>query len=143
MSYENKQRFAKDQSGTSAVEFAIVAPIFIFLILGMIAYGIYFGAAHSVQQIAADAARTAIAGLDEAERQSLAQHFIEANADGYTFIEADKLAVQVADNPHDANQFVVEVRYDADNLPIWRLLSDLPLPGKRIERSSKIRIGGI
>ncbi|TIM19494.1 MAG: pilus assembly protein, partial [Mesorhizobium sp.] len=49
----------REQSGTSAIEFALLAPIFILLLLGMVAYGIYFGASHSVQQIAADAARTA------------------------------------------------------------------------------------
>jgi len=125
------------------VEFAIVAPLFIFLIMGMIAYGIYFGAAHSVQQLAADAARTAIAGLNPTERQTLAQNFISANGGGYAFIDADKLEVAVADNPNDTHQFVVSVEYDADNLPIWGLLADLPLPGKTITRSSTIRIGGI
>jgi Flp pilus assembly protein TadG len=135
--------FSKSHSGTAAVEFAIVAPLFLFFLMGMIAYGIYFGAAHSVQQLAADAARTAIAGLSPTERQALAQNFITLNAGGYVFIEADKLAVQVADNPIDAQQFVVSVQYDAANLPIWGLLANLPLPGKTIARSSTIRIGGI
>ena len=57
------RRFRGDRSATSAIEFAILSPLFIFFVMGMVAYGIYFGAAHSVQQIAADAARTAIAGL--------------------------------------------------------------------------------
>lgn len=143
MKYRNTHKFFKSITGTSAVEFAIVAPLFIFLTLGMIAYGIYFGAAHSVQQIAADAARTAIAGLNETERRTLAQHFIDTNGDGYVFIEGDKLEVDVSDNPNDAQQFVVSVQYDATNLPIWRFLERLPLPGKTISRSSTIRIGGI
>lgn len=136
-------KLASSTTGTAAVEFAIIAPLFIFLMLGMIAYGIYFGAAHSVQQIAADAARTAIAGLNESERQTLAQHFIDTNADGYVFIDAEKLAVAVNDNPDDAQQFVVSVQYEADNLPIWQFLTRLPLPGKTISRTSTIRIGGI
>jgi len=49
-------RFRADAAGTSAVEFAMLAPIFVLLLPGMVAYGIYFGASHSVQQIAADAA---------------------------------------------------------------------------------------
>ena len=143
MKYRNTHKFFKSITGTSAVEFAIVAPLFIFLTLGMIAYGIYFGAAHSVQQIAADAARTAIAGLNETERQTLAQNFIDTNGGGYVFIEADKLEVEVADNPNDAQQFVVSVEYDAGNLPIWRFLELLPLPIKTISHSSTIRIGRI
>lgn len=136
-------RFSKRTSGTAAIEFALIAPLFLVLLMGMLAYGIYFGAAHSVQQLAADAARTAIAGLNPTERQTLAQNFIALNAGDYVFIEADKLAVQVADNPGDAQQFVVSVQYEAANLPIWGLLVDLPLPGKTIARSSTIRIGGI
>lgn len=143
MKYPSRYKFFQSISGASAVEFAIVAPVFILLVLGMIAYGIYFGAAHSVQQLAADAARTAIAGLNETERQALAQKFIDTNGGGYVFIEADKLEVRVADNPDDAQQFVVSVKYDAANLPIWHFLDRLPLPGKTISRSSTIRIGGI
>ena len=78
--------FAAGTSGTAAVEFALLLPLYLFLLLGMTAYGIYFGAAHSVQQLSADAARTAIAGLDAQERQRLAHSFIERNADGYLFI---------------------------------------------------------
>ncbi|TIP54506.1 TadE/TadG family type IV pilus assembly protein, partial [Mesorhizobium sp.] len=33
----------REQSGTSAIEFAMLSPIFILLLLGMVAYGIYFG----------------------------------------------------------------------------------------------------
>ncbi|RVC56584.1 pilus assembly protein, partial [Mesorhizobium sp. M2A.F.Ca.ET.046.02.1.1] len=34
-------RFRADATGTSAVEFAMLAPVFILLLLGMVAYGIY------------------------------------------------------------------------------------------------------
>lgn len=131
------------KSGAAAVEFAIVAPVFILLMMGMIAYGIYFGAAHSVQQLSADAARTAIAGLNAAERETLALRFIDLNAGGYAFIDSDAIEVTVNDNPDDAQQFVVSVSYNAENLPIWGLFTDLPLPGKVISRKSTIRIGGI
>nr|WP_269932306.1 TadE/TadG family type IV pilus assembly protein [Aminobacter sp. HY435] len=131
------------QSGTSAIEFAIIAPVFLLLVFGMIAYGIYFGAMHSVQQMAADAARTAIAGLDETERKALAQRFIDLNADGYVFIDKSKLVVSVKDSEADAEQFVVSLRYDARQLPVWNLLPVLPVPEKTIVRSSTIRVGGI
>ena len=50
--------FARNQRGASAVEFAIVAPLFIVVLFTMIGYGIYFSAALSVEQIAADAGVT-------------------------------------------------------------------------------------
>ncbi|MEO5322123.1 pilus assembly protein [Mesorhizobium sp. CC13] len=135
--------FLINQTGTSAIEFAIVVPVFILLVFGMIAYGIFFGALHSVQQMAADAARTAIAGLDEAERKTLAQRYIDLNADGYVFIDRKKLVVDVKDSDKDGQQFVVALRYDARQLPIWNLLPILPLPEQTISRSSTIRVGGI
>ena len=135
--------FVKNISGTSAVEFALLAPLFFLLLLGMVAYGIYFGASHSVQQIAADAARTAIAGLDQAERQQLATTFITRHAGGYPFVDPSKLVVEIRDNTADGRQFVVKIRYDARNLPIWNLFDRLPLPDTTITRNSTIRIGGI
>lgn len=137
------RKMLSDVSGTSAVEFALLSPLFILLIMGMMAYGIYFGASHSVQQIAADAARTAIAGIDQAERQTLVTDFVAHNAAGYVFVDPGRLVVETRDNPADGNQFVVSVRYDARDLPIWNLFPHLPMPGMTIARRSTIRIGGI
>lgn len=136
-------QFRHDSSGTTAIEFAMLAPLFILLLLGMVAYGIYFGASHSIQQIAADAARTAISGLDQQERQSLVAGFVHRNAGGYPFIDLQGLTVSARDSNADASQFVVSVRYDARNLPIWNLLGGLPLPATVIARQSTIRIGGL
>jgi Flp pilus assembly protein TadG len=136
-------RVWQDGKGTSAIEFAVLAPLFLLLLFGMIAYGIYFGASHSVQQIAADAARTAIAGLDETERNTLATQFIDRNAAGYPFVDPRYMVVDTYGSARDTNQFVVAIRYDARTLPIWNLLDRLPLPGMTITRQSTIRIGGI
>jgi Flp pilus assembly protein TadG len=132
-----------DERGTSAVEFAILAPVMLFLLFGMIAYGIYFGASHSIQQIAADAARTAVAGLTPTERSSLATEYVRRNASGYAFIDPSELKLSVGDSSADPDQFNVRITYDAHNLPIWNLLRGMPLPGETISRSSTIRIGGL
>lgn len=137
------RRFGADRSATAAVEFAILSPLYLFLIMGMTAYGIYFGASHSVQQLSADAARAAIAGINAAERQTLASDFIERNARGYLFIDPEKLSVAVGDNPSVQGQFDVTVSYDASGLPIWSLFDRLAMPHHTIQRRSTIRIGGI
>lgn len=139
----HRRSFATATSGAAAVEFAILLPVYLFFLLGMIAYGIYFGAAHSVQQLSADAARTAIAGLSAEERQALAQQFIERNADGYLFIDRHKLAVEISDSTVDESQFDVTLSYDATDLPIWGLWERLPMPSRTILRRSTIRMGGI
>lgn len=132
-----------EASGSTAVEFAMLCPLYLLLVLGMTAYGIYFGASHSVQQISADAARAAIAGIDAAERRQLATGFIARNAGGYVFIDPERLTVQVGDSTVDGSQFNVAVSYDASVLPIWNLFDRLKMPGQTIRRSSTIRIGGI
>jgi Flp pilus assembly protein TadG len=113
------------------------------MLLGMSAYGIYFGAAHSIQQLAADAARTAIAGLNPGDRQNLVSDFISRNAGEYAFVNPGKIIVIAEDSMVDPNQFVVAIKYDARNLPIWNLLSDLPMPSMTIARKSTIRMGGL
>lgn len=135
--------FASDKRGTSAVELAIVAPVFLLILMGAIGFSIYFSAAHSLQQIAADATRTAVAGLDAAERTALASGFVARNAGRYAFVAPDRVSVVVGDDPVDPNQFTVSLAYDAGQLPIWNLLEGLPMPVPVIRRSATVRIGGL
>lgn len=138
-----RARWFRDNRGTSAVEFAILTPVFLLLITGMLAYGIYFGAAHSLQQLAADAARTSIAGLNQAERNTLVRAFLDANAGDYMLIERNRLTFAIGDKPGDPNQYRVTLSYDASQLPIWNLYPPLPLPSPQIAYSSTIRRGGL
>jgi Flp pilus assembly protein TadG len=130
------------RSGTAAIEFALVFPLFVMIFFGLAAYGVYFGASHSIQQIAADAARTAVAGLDTAERQRLVSDFIERHAAGYLFIDSARMSVETRDAAAGEPRLVVTVRYDARDLPIWGMLGDVPLPSLLIVRSSTVRMGG-
>ena len=141
--HDHLNRLARSVAGTAAVEFALLCPVYLLLVMGMSAYGIYFGAAHSVQQIAADAARASIPGLTALERADLAATYIERNAQRYAFIASERLVIDVGDSANSPGQFDVSVSYEADHLPIWSLLERIPLPGKTIERHSTIRIGGI
>jgi len=135
-------RVLHNRSGSSAIEFAIVAPLFIIVLLSMVAYGIYLMAAYSVQQVAADAARTAIAGLNNQEREALARDFVSKSALSYAFLDKGDLNVTVGIDNANSNQFTVTVEYDATKLPIWGLYT-YALPAKTIRRFSTVRIGGI
>ncbi|WP_375598693.1 TadE family protein [Devosia sp. Naph2] len=132
-----------DHCGTAAIEFAVLTPVFLLLLTGMLAYGIYFGAAHSLQQMAADAARIAIAGLTEAERNSLVEAYIARNAQAYALIDPARLSHTIGDSVVDPSQYVVRLSYDATDLPIWNLYPPLPLPGKTIAYGATIRRGGL
>ena len=49
--------------GTTAVEFALVAPIFFFLVFGTIEFGWYFFVQHTIQSATRDGTRFALVGL--------------------------------------------------------------------------------
>lgn len=132
----------RDEKGASAVEFALVMPVFLLLVLGALAYGIYFGAAHSIQQLAADAARVSVAGLNSDERCALVRDYIERNASAYVLIDSEQLTFTAAPSASDPNQFLVEVAYDATALPVWNIYPPIPMPGRTIRYVSTIRNGG-
>lgn len=131
-----------DDSGASAVEFAVVFPIFLLMTLAMLAYGIYFGAAHSVQQLAADAARSSVPGLNETERTQLTHNYVSNNAASYPLLVANKVTVMTASGAATPNDMVVTVRYDSSALPIWGFSALFPLPSPIIERVAVIHRGG-
>ena len=66
----------KDMRGAAIVEFALLLPLLICLLMGVLGYGQYFLLAHSVQQIANDAARATVPGLSATERASLARQSV-------------------------------------------------------------------
>ncbi|RVP23456.1 TadE/TadG family type IV pilus assembly protein [Sinorhizobium meliloti] len=135
-------RLLASRKGAAAIEFAIIAPLFFMYVLTLIAYGIYLSAAHSIQQVAADAARTAIAGLSLEERERLATDYIRRTTMNQTFIDSSRMNVTVRDDANNTNQFTVTISYDASDLPIWKLFT-FALPGEQIERYATIRVGGI
>lgn len=134
---------AGDTKGTAAIEFAILTPVFLLMLMGMLAYGIYFGAAHALQQLAADAARTAIAGVDAAEGQGLVRDYLARNAGAYILIDPARLASEVVVPPGSPDQYVVRLVYNAADLPIWNLYPPLPLPDQQMVYGATIRRGGI
>jgi Flp pilus assembly protein TadG len=130
------------RSGAAAVEFALIAPLFFLTLLSLIAYGIYFSAAHSVQQLAADAARTAVAGMNETERQSLVADFVNRSTLNHALIDKTRLTMNAKADPSNPNQFTVALSYDASNLPIFNLFS-YAMPDSHIRRFATVRVGGI
>ena len=134
-------RFAINQSGATAVEFAIMLPIFLALIFGIVVFGSYLTMVHGVQQLAAEAARTSVAGLSDVERNSLATSYVTSSVGGYPLLDAAKVNVVAAPSGSDANVYIVTVNYDASSSFIFSLPFVPPLPSS-ISRSAVIPYGG-
>ena len=67
---------ARGERGAAIVEMALVLPLLLALLMGVLVYGHYFKLAHSVQQAANDGARASIVGLDAADRSAVASRAV-------------------------------------------------------------------
>lgn len=127
------------EHGGLAVEFALLAPVLLAILLGVSAYGGYFWMSHSVQQLANDAARAAVGGLDAAERQSLAQQVVATEALSYPSLDVSRARVSLVDT---TTQLTVNVAYDASGSPFWAASGLVPMPSTTLTRSATIKLGG-
>lgn len=134
-------RFLLCRRGATAVEFAMLLPIFLALVFGIVVYGSYLAVVHGVQQLAAEAARSSVAGLSDGERSNLATSYVVANVGTYPLIAANNVSVNAATSITDPNVFVVSVSYDASGMFIYAL-PFVPSPPSTIVRSAAIPFGG-
>lgn len=119
----------------------MLLPVFLSIVFGIVVFGSYFAVVHGVQQLAAEAARSSVAGLTETERGSIASTYVTANAGTYPLIIASKLSVNAATSSSNANVFVVTVNYDASSMFIYSL-PFVPMPPSLVTRSAAIPYGG-
>jgi Flp pilus assembly protein TadG len=136
------RRFICDTRGVGAVEFALLAPVFLLLLLGILYYGIYFGAVSSVQELTADAARASVAGINQAERQAIVSSYVAESSPDYLLLRDSSIDVQTAAFPGDPTRYTVTLTADASSLPLQSGLNMFPLPSKTIRRTAVVRIGG-
>jgi Flp pilus assembly protein TadG len=131
--------FARRTDGSVAIEFAIIAPVFFAMLLGIASYGGYFWIAHNVQELANDAARAALPGLTASERQSLAQTQLTTELASYGVLDS-KLAS--ASYSGDTSGYTVSISYNAANSGFWAAAGLVPMPSSTVVRSASIKLGG-
>lgn len=122
------RKFRRANRGASAVEFTMILPSFLLIVFGIVVFGSYLAAVHGVQQLAAETARSSVAGLSETERSKLANAYVTGNVNSYPLIAANHISVNAATSATDSNVFVVTVYYDASNMFIQSLPSFVPAP---------------
>jgi Flp pilus assembly protein TadG len=116
-----------DTEGASAIEFAIVAPVFFMLVFGIIVYGYYFAALSMLNHIAYEAARATVTGLSDDERSTLAHMRADELIGGLGgFIDAE--AVEVSAATDGEGLYAVTVHYQFNALSLIGASSLVPLP---------------
>lgn len=128
-----------DRRGAAIVEFAILLPVLIVMLFGMLAYGQYFLLAHSVQQLANDAARATVAGVTPAERLTIAGATVTREKSSLPEAAAATITTAIDEA---TEKVTVRVRLDASNTPLFKTAL-FPMPDPVIERRAVVRPGGI
>lgn len=133
------RKLRRDQRGAVMVEAAFVLPLIVLLLLGAVSYGIWFMAAHSVQQAANEAARAVIAGIDAEDREAIVEDVVADGVLTAGTVDASKVSV---DTTLEGNVYTVSVSYDiSDSLLLST--SIVPLPQGPITRQARVRLSSI
>lgn len=129
----------RDVRGAAAMEAALTLPIILAVLLGILAYGNWFMAAHGVQQAAQEGARAAIGGLDDTERTALAKAGTAKAIAAANAIDTDFVQTRVE---RSGSYMTVTVSYDPASPP-WRVGPLVPVPKGAISRKATIRINDL
>ncbi|WP_230482217.1 TadE/TadG family type IV pilus assembly protein [Sphingomonas sp. Leaf21] len=133
------RRLTGDERGVAVVELALTMPILLAMLMGIVSFGDYFLTAHMVQQAANDAARAALAGIDAAERKSIATDTALRILDAGAVLRRDRGQVTTS----EANNLItVSVRYDASTDPLLNM-PFVPTPGKILTAKGVAMLGGL
>ena len=133
--------FLRHTRGASAIEFAIVAPVFFLLIFGIIVYGYYFATLSLVNHIAYEAARATISGLSDDERSTLAHaRADELIASLSSFLGSDTITVDAA--AASDGIYEVTVHHQFNLLNLIGTSSLLPLPSSDQTVTVQVSHGG-
>lgn len=138
-----ERRLARDARGVAALEFAIIAPVLILLVGGILIYGLYFATLHNLQQLVAEASRATVAGLDDTERERLATEQIDAAIGDYPLLRRAYMQVTARTDPASPDRYLVSIAYDATHLGLSAFSGLLPQPPQHIERTAIVRKGGV
>ncbi|MCJ2071880.1 pilus assembly protein [Methylobacterium sp. J-030] len=131
------------RSGSSAVEFALVAPMLLLFFAGIAMFGICLGAAHNLRQIAAEAARASVAGVTDGERATLAQNTVNRSLSTGAMFRPGSVVVQVGPDPNDATVYTVTLTADTAPLGVNVFSRLLPMLPTMLRSTVSVRKGGL
>lgn len=133
------RQLRRDRRAAALIEFALLLPMLLSLVMGVICYGQYIWLAHSVQTAANDAARAIVAGMTASERLTLARAAVATDMASVPELRANQIALAVEEGGARAT---VKLRVDARALT---LLSTgmVPLPEPIIERRAVVALSAL
>ena len=134
---------SRREAGTAAIEFALVAPLLLFLVLGIIVYGIYFFTWIAVTHAASEGARASVAGMSTAERVQLATAQVDTLFASYApVINIQNATIVAEQDPGNPGLFQVSITYDFSQFAFGVLGGLLPVPNQAPTVTITVSNGG-
>lgn len=128
-----------DRRGAVLIEAAVLLPILLMLLVGMVNYGLWFMAAHAIQEAANEGARASLAGLDTTERQTLATGAVTQSIGAVNVVNPSLVSVNCA----TSNGFyTVTVSYNVAQAKLFASAL-LPMPTGPIQRASVVKLASM
>lgn len=132
----DRRRLLRDERGAALVEMAMVLPVLMLLIMGIIVYGQWLACANALQQSANEGARASLSGLSQEERALTARQTVADSLSHYNSIDQRKVAIGIQD---DGTTLNVTVNYDMSDQSVMKL-PFVPIPDKVLSRSAAVRL---
>ncbi|WP_238230488.1 TadE/TadG family type IV pilus assembly protein [Methylobacterium thuringiense] len=132
----------RQNSGATAVEFALIVPVFFVILFGVIFYGLIIGIGSSLQHTAQEAARASIAGMTDTERDSLARSRIQSLLSGSQLIRIDALTIATGSSSTDSSLWTVSLTYNIQASGLANLARAFVVTPDMLKRSASYRNGG-
>lgn len=133
------------ERGSMAIEFAIVLPVFLLILFGVIGFGMYSHIAITLQHVAAEAARASVGGLTDTERAELATAAVpQTLSASATFLATDDIQLTLGTvTSNGVDYYQVTAGYNLRKLGIAPLLNFISVdPTSLVQRSAGVRYGG-
>jgi Flp pilus assembly protein TadG len=120
------RRLPDDDCATTAVEFAIVMPLLFAVMFGLIGFGVQFATRIALTYAATEGGRAAVAGLDDSERQSLAETAIANTLSALSpLVDSSKANVTVDLSQESSDEKItISIAYSDDRFATLPFLPD-------------------
>ncbi len=117
---------AQDDRGTVAIEFAMVASLFLMILFGIIAFGFQFAGRIALSYAVAEGGRAAVAGLNDTQRTADAIAATEEALKGYSgLVRTSTPVVEITTEAGGKKMIRISVAQASLGLPSLPFVPDL------------------
>lgn len=117
----------RDERATTAIEFAIIAPLLFAILFGIVGFGVQYARRIALTYAATEGGQAAVAGLSDQERSSLAQNAVTNTLNALAPLVDPSKALVSVDFSQEASdeQVAITISYSDNRLAELPFLPNL------------------